>query len=70
VQLKTAFNELTALQAETAQRAEALERENRDLGGETQRRWFVTGAGVVGASLLAGLFLGRLQRRKTGRIFS
>lgn len=70
VQLKTAFDELTALQAETAQRAEALEQKNRDLSGDTQHRWFLTGAGVVGASLLAGLLLGRLQRRKTGRMFS
>ncbi|MGE4443320.1 MAG: TIGR04211 family SH3 domain-containing protein [Desulfomicrobium sp.] len=67
--LKRAHDELVALQAETAQRAEALEMRNRDLSGETQFRWFLTGAGVVGASLLFGLILGRMQRKKTGRMF-
>lgn len=67
--LKTAYDELVALQAETAQRAEALEMRNRDLSGETQMRWFLIGAGVVGASLLLGLVLGRLQRKKSGRMF-
>lgn len=65
VELKKAHDELTALQAQTAQRAEALEMKNRDLSGDTQYRWFLTGAGVVGASLLFGLFLGRLQRKKS-----
>lgn len=65
VDLKKAYDELTALQAQTAQRAEALELKNRDLSGETQYRWFLTGAGVVGASLLLGIFLGRLQRKKS-----
>jgi SH3 domain protein len=69
VDLKKAHDELTALQAQTAQRAEALEMKNRDLSGDTQFRWFLTGAGVVGASLLLGLILGRLQRKKTGRMF-
>jgi SH3 domain protein len=69
VDLKTAYDELVALQAETAQRAEALEMRNRDLSGETQMRWFLIGAGVVGASLLLGLVLGRLQRKKSGRMF-
>jgi len=70
VDLKRAHDELLALQAETAQRAEALEMKNRDLSGDTQFRWFLTGAGVVGASLLFGLVLGRMQRKKTGRMFA
>jgi SH3 domain protein len=70
VDLKKAHDELIALQAETAQRAEAMEIKSRDLSGETQFRWFLTGAGVVGASLLLGLVLGRLQRKKTGRMFA
>lgn len=70
VDLQKAHDELVALQAETAQQAEALEMKNRDLSGDTQFRWFLTGAGVVGASLLLGLVLGRLQRKKTGRIFA
>ncbi len=70
VDLKRAHDELLALQAETAQRAEALEMKNRDLSGDTQFRWFLTGSGVVGASLLFGLILGRMQRKKTGRMFA
>lgn len=69
VDLKRAHDELLALQAETAQRAEALEMKNRDLSGETRFRWFLTGSGVVGVSLLFGLILGRMQRKKTGRMF-
>jgi SH3 domain protein len=69
LELKKAFEELSILQAQTAERAEALEKQNKDLSGETQYRWFLTGAGVVGASLLLGLVLGRLQRKKTGRMF-
>ena len=69
LELKQAYDELTALQAETAERADALEQQNKDLSGDTQYRWFLTGAGVVGASLLLGLALGRLQRKKTGRMF-
>ena len=70
VDLKRAHDELLALQAETAQRAEALEMKNKDLSGDTQFRWFLTGAGVVGASLLLGLALGRMQRKKTSRMFA
>lgn len=69
VELKKAHDELIALEAKTAQRAEILEMKNRDLSGDTQFRWFLTGAGVVGASLLLGLALGRLQRKKTSRMF-
>lgn len=69
VELKKAHDELMALQAKTAQQAEILEMKNRDLSGDTQFRWFLTGAGVVGASLLLGLVLGRLQRKKTSRMF-
>jgi SH3 domain protein len=69
LELKQAYDELTALQEETAQRADALAMQNKDLSSNTQYRWFLTGAGVVGASLLLGLVLGRLQRKKTGRMF-
>jgi SH3 domain protein len=69
VDLKKAHDELIALEAKTAQRAEVLETKIRDLSGDTQFRWFLTGAGVVGASLLLGLALGRLQRKKTSRMF-
>lgn len=70
VDLKKAHDELIALQAKTAQRAEALEMKIKNLSGDTQFRWFLSGAGVVGASLLLGLVLGRLQRKKTGRMFA
>jgi len=69
VDLKKAHDELIVLQADTAQRAETLEMKIKNLSGDTQFRWFLTGAGVVGASLLLGLVLGRLQRKKTGRMF-
>ena len=69
VDLKKTYDELVALQAKTAQQAEALEMKSRDLSGDTQIRWFLTGAGVVGVSLLLGLVLGRLQRKKSGRMF-
>ena len=69
VDLKKAHDELIVLQADTVQRAETLEMKIKNLSGDTQFRWFLTGAGVVGASLLLGLVLGRLQRKKTGRMF-
>ncbi|MDP3429219.1 MAG: TIGR04211 family SH3 domain-containing protein, partial [Desulfomicrobium sp.] len=69
VDLKKAHEALIVLQAETAKLAEALEMKIKNLSGDTQFRWFLTGAGVVGASLLLGLVLGRLQRKKTGRMF-
>lgn len=50
----------------TRQRAD-LEQENRDLKNQTNQRWFLIGAGVLGGGVLMGLLLPhlRLGRRKT-----
>ncbi|MBS1203084.1 MAG: hypothetical protein H6R22_1593 [Chromatiaceae bacterium] len=44
-----------------------LEQENRDLKNETNRRWFMIGAGVLGGGVLMGLILPHLRfgRRKS-----
>jgi SH3 domain protein len=42
---------------------EGLVRENQELREGSRLRWFTTGAGVMGGSVLFGFFAGRLQRR-------
>jgi SH3 domain protein len=42
---------------------ERLAGENQELRSEARMRWFLTGAGVMGGSLLFGFVMGRVQRR-------
>ncbi len=53
--------------AELSRQAADLEQENRDLSLQTNQRWFMIGAGVVGAGILVGFLLPniRLRRRKS-----
>jgi SH3 domain protein len=53
--------------AELSRQAADLEQENRDLSLQTNQRWFMIGAGVVGAGVLVGFLLPniRLRRRKS-----
>lgn len=69
VELKKAHDDLVRMQAETSHRAEELASANKELSADRNLRWFTTGAGVVGASLLVGFAWGRMQRKKAGRIF-
>jgi SH3 domain protein len=50
----------------TRERAD-LQQENRDLKNQTDQRWFMIGAGVLGGGVLIGLLLPhlRLRRRKS-----
>ncbi|MDA8165900.1 MAG: TIGR04211 family SH3 domain-containing protein [Desulfobacteraceae bacterium] len=50
------------LKSMTAEK-EALAAETRELRSGVRRQWFLTGAGVVGISWLAGFVMGRLQRK-------
>jgi SH3 domain protein len=50
------------LQTMTAAK-EKLEKENKELRAGSRMRWFLTGAGVVGGSMLFGFFTGRFERR-------
>lgn len=43
--------------------------ENKTLRSQSERNWFLAGAGVVGFSLLFGFILGRIQRKKSKRIY-
>jgi len=53
--------------AELSRQAADLEQENRDLSLQTNQRWFMIGAGVVGAGVFVGFLLPsiRLRRRKS-----
>ena len=53
--------------AELTRTRAALEQEYRDLKNQTNQRWFMIGAGVLGGGLLLGLILPhlRLRRRKS-----
>ncbi len=53
--------------AELTRQAADLEQENRDLSLQTNQRWFLIGAGVVGGGVLIGLLLPnlRIRRRKS-----
>jgi SH3 domain protein len=42
---------------------EKLAKENQELRAGSRMRWFLTGAGVVGGSMLFGFFTGRFERR-------
>ncbi len=64
----TSDRERLRLQVAELTRARAdLEQENRDLKNQTNQRWFMIGAGVLGGGVLIGLILPhlRLGRRKT-----
>lgn len=64
----TSDRERLRLQVAELTRARAdLEQENRDLKNQTNQRWFLIGAGVLGSGVLMGLLLPRLRlgRRKT-----
>lgn len=64
----TSDRERLRLQVAELTRARAdLEQENRDLKNQTNQRWFLIGAGVLGGGVLMGLILPhlRLGRRRT-----
>lgn len=60
-------NELRKQVADLTREAEDLKQENRDLGNEATRDWFLIGAGVIIAGILIGLILPhlRFQRRRS-----
>ena len=62
-QNKTLMDELAAAQI----RADTLEQENRMLGSQTTRYWFVTGALVLVVGLILGLWLPRINWRRRRR---
>jgi SH3 domain protein len=59
--------ELRTRVAELTRQAAELEQETRDLKLQTNQRWFLIGAGVVGGGIIIGLILPhlRLRRRKS-----
>ena len=64
---KNLMNELAA----EKMRADALEQENRKLGSQTTRYWFLSGALVLLIGILLGLWLPRMRaRRRSGYDFS
>jgi len=62
-QNKSLLDELAAAQI----RADTLEQENRVLGSQTIRYWFVTGALVLVVGLVLGLWLPRINWRRRRR---
>jgi SH3 domain protein len=50
--------------AELTRQAADLEQETRDLKLQTDQRWFLIGAGVVGGGIIIGLILPRLRFRR------
>ena len=44
-----------------------LEQENDDLGGQTTRNWFITGAAVLSVGILLGLLLPRMKWQRRSR---
>ena len=62
-QNKTLMDQLAAAQI----RADTLEQENRVIGSQTTRYWFVTGALVLVVGLVLGLWLPRINWRRRRR---
>jgi SH3 domain protein len=56
--------ELRKRVAELTRKAANLEQENRELSLQTSQRWFLIGAGVVGAGVLTGFLLPNLRFRR------
>lgn len=56
--------ELRKRVAELTRQAADLEQENRNLSLQTNQRWFLIGAGVVGGGVLIGLILPNLRFRR------
>ena len=53
--------------AETQIEVSTLEQQNRELGGESTRKWFMTGAGVLVVGVILGLWLPRVRWKKPSR---
>jgi SH3 domain protein len=53
----------------TQRQLESLKRESQELRSRTSLRWFLYGGGVVLTSLIFGLFLGKMQRKKSPRYY-
>jgi SH3 domain protein len=62
--------ELRRRVAELTRQAADLEQENRELNLQTSQRWFMIGAGILGAGLLLGLILPNLRFRRRNRSWS
>ncbi|MGB8144044.1 MAG: hypothetical protein WCF05_02505, partial [Chromatiaceae bacterium] len=50
--------------AELTRQAAELDQETRDLKLQTNQRWFMIGAGVIGGGILIGLILPNLRFRR------
>lgn len=48
-------------------RADTLEQQNEDLVGQRERNWFITGAAVLFAGMLLGLWLPRIRWQRRSR---
>jgi SH3 domain protein len=62
--------ELRRRVAELSRQAADLEQENRQLNLQTNQRWFLIGAGILGTGLLLGLVLPNLRFRRRNRSWS
>ena len=64
VEITTDRAELRNRVAELTRQSADLEQENRDLSLQNNQRWFLIGAGVVGAGILVGFLLPNLRFRR------
>jgi len=53
----------------TQSRLETVSAENEELRSNQNMNWFLAGAGVMGGSALFGFFVGRIQRRKSKKVY-
>ncbi len=53
----------------TQSRLKTVSAENEELRSNQNMHWFLAGAGVVCGSALFGFFLGRIQRRKSKKVY-
>lgn len=67
--LKKKFQNTKQKLENATQKLEEISKENKKLRASTSREWFLAGAGVVGLSALLGFIIGRIQKRRSRKLY-
>ena len=67
--LKKKFEQTKAELKNATQKLENLSKENKMLRASTSRDWFIAGAVVVGISALLGFIIGRIQKKRSRKLY-
>lgn len=67
--LKKEFQETEEKFKNASHQLEEISQENKKLRASNSREWFLTGAAVVGISALLGFIIGRIQKRRSRKLY-